>query len=222
MMRRLVLVAVFLFLLAGIAGAVIDEEHRLTSAHWMPTAYTLNKGEILIGIGPLAYGVADKLEVGTNMLLDILQILNISGKYNFVDGRNFALAGNVSFQHFSLLDVNYNALGIGANVSIPINPKFKLHTGASYVYIPDLDIEGEDFKGTSAIGSTIPLDFEYVMDAHNAILGGAAYDITFEGFRVGASYLHSWQKFNLQLGGGFGSFAGYTLFMPTIGIWWRF
>ncbi|MBN2543897.1 hypothetical protein JXI42_13650 [bacterium] len=229
-MRTTVIIILIILFVASSSWGIINDEFKLIGAHAIPTAYTLNKGEVLIGIGPLGYGITDRFQVSTNMLLDIFQVFNADAKMNFIDGR-IGLGGGIGFQHFSLFDVDYNALIFGGFLSVPLSERFKLHTGASFAYIQDFDIDEVEFKGGYEGGTTIPVDFEYNLSEHAALLGGAAYDLTFEYYRVGISYLHSWDRFNLQLGGNIAGGSvidvdtdkedSWTYFLPTIAIFWR-
>ncbi len=218
--------AILLVLLMSIAvmplWGIINDNLRLTSAHAVPTAYTLNQGEVLIGIGPLAYGIHDKFQIGTNMLLDILQVFNADIKLNILDFEAMGLAAGVGFAHFGLFGSNYNSFLFSGLLTIPVSQNLKFHTGGTFAYIPDFDIGDMDFEGGAEAGTTIPLDIEINLSEHSALLGGAAYDLTFEYYRVGVSYLRSWEQFNLQLGGNISGGGAWTYFLPTIGIWWRF
>jgi len=220
MKKCIILITMLAFIVS--LGAIIDENHKLTQAHTIRTAYTLNKGEWIIGIGPLSYGINDNFEVGTDMLADIFMVLNAYGKYSIIDKSKIAVAASGTFIRFSIGNDNFNSIGIGGHVTVPLDEKMKLHTGANISIIPDFKIDDVEYEGGVGAGTEIPLEIEYMFNEHNVLLGGVAYDLTFKSYSVGVSYLLSWTKFNLQLGGSFTGGDGWTYLAPVIGIWWRF
>ncbi len=220
-MKKSRIIILSIFVIAVSAFAIIDEEHRLTNAHNIPTAYTLNEGEILIGIGPLAYGITDNMQVGTNLLADILGVFNANLKYNLIDNSGFGLAGGAGWSYFKLGDDNFNSINLSANASFLLSETFKIHLGANYAIIPDFDLDSTEVTGSAAGGTSVPVNIELNLNEHSAILAGAGYDLSFEAVSFGASYLHSWEKFNLQVGAHYSSGDGWDYIMPVIGLWWR-
>ncbi len=220
-MNRVVSIVILTAVIVVSAFGIIDEDHRLTDAHSIPTAYTLNEGEVLLGIGPLAYGITDNFQIGTNLLADIFGVFNANLKYNLLDKPGFGLAGGAGWAYFKLGDDSFNSINLSANASFPLSEAFKIHLGANYAIIPNFNIDSTEVTGSAAYGTSVPVNIEVNLSKHSAILAGAGYDLSFEAFSVGASYLHSWEKFNLQLGAHYSAGDGWDYVMPVLGLWWR-
>ena len=44
-------------------------DRPITNNAFAPTGYSLHRGEFTVGIGPVAFGVTENVQVGTNVLL---------------------------------------------------------------------------------------------------------------------------------------------------------
>lgn len=221
-MRKTIIMILVVLFCAISAYSIIDDEHRLIQAHTIPTAYTLNEDEFQVGIGPVYYGITEDFQVGTNMLSNILGVFNADAKYNFLDKPGLGLAGGAGWMYFKIADDSYNALLLSLNASFVLKSNLKLHTGGTVALIPDFDLdEDTTYTGGAASGTMVPVELEYNLSEHSAILAGAGYDLSFGAFSAGASYLHSWEKFNLKVGAHYTAGDGWDYITPIIGLWWR-
>ncbi len=154
--------------------AVIDDVQPLTYTTTLPTAYTLRESEVLVGFYTFDFGLTDHLQVGIKPLIIIFGLLNADG----------------------------TALIFSGIISVPVTGWLKLHTGPNYLYLTDGKISPEnDTSGyTLLMSSSIPVGIELLFNEHNAITVDYNYEIDTENESYFASYVHSWDKFNLQLG----------------------
>ena len=90
------------------------KDRNILNVMGMPTAFALNKYEFIMGLGSVFYGISDHLQVGTNLLLFLLQDRNIQIKTSLYATSKYAFATGLSFDHFALKifenDVNYSFL----------------------------------------------------------------------------------------------------------------
>lgn len=224
------LIIVLLFAFTATAFAEVGFEGRpITNNLWMPTGYTLNSGEFLIGLGPIGFGISDNIQVGTNILLFLFQVYNANLKISLIKSADMALAAGVGFHHF-----NWNIEGEGefsptaitpyAVVTFGMGPKTNLHIGGEYyAFTEDFNIDDVDVE-SSVSGSRVYAGIETSMSEKTKFLFEGGYDIDFEGLTFGGAVLFGWEKFRLKLGVSYynpkAADGGFAL--PVIGLWWRF
>lgn len=85
-------------------------EKRKISARYKPlvytgyiggeTAATLNKGEFLVGLSPLFYGISDSLQVGTTPLLALAKIANVNSKFRFYETEDIRLSAQGTLNEY--------------------------------------------------------------------------------------------------------------------------
>ena len=223
--------AIGLIFLVLASSAVADEgfEGRpITNNVWTATGYTLNKGEFIVGLGPIGFGITDNVQVGTNILLYLFQYYNANAKINLTKSPTMALATGMDFGYFNLdvLDVgtSFTSLSPSAAYTRNVGTSTNLHFQVQYSYFSsESDIEDAEVKSTST-GTSVFSGIEYSLSQKTKFLGEVSYDVTFEGFRLGGAVLFGWEKFRLKLGVSYynpeGAGTGFTL--PVIGLWWRF
>jgi hypothetical protein len=228
-MKKLFVVA--LVLLVSGSSAFAEEGFKgrpITNNVWQPTGYTLNKGEFMIGLGSIGFGITDNVQVGTNVLLFLFQYYNANAKISMIKTPTNALAGGIGFGYFNLdvfdVEASFTSLSPYLAYSHNLGGNTNLHLVGQYSYFSsDSDIEDADAEETSE-GTSVFGGVEYSFSHKTKFLGEAGYDITFEGFRLGGAVLFGWEKFRLKLGVGYynpeGVDGGFTL--PVIGLWWRF
>ncbi|MCK5077110.1 MAG: hypothetical protein KAR38_12075 [Calditrichia bacterium] len=195
----------------------------------MPTGYTLNKGEFTIGLGSsIAYGVSDKFQLGSNVLLFLFQIYNVNAKYNFYNQDGLSAAGGVNFSRFDLdvfgNDASFTTIAPFAVLSKDLNEKTRLHISGHYSHFSsDENIEDAEANSSSS-GTSGAIGLEHSISKKTKFLGEGGYDFTFKGVRVGGTFLWGWEHFRLKLGVNYfkpeSSSEGFTF--PHIGIYWRF
>lgn len=88
-MRRAALLVLIAFIAAPAAAEVTRESPLVED-----TGHTLSKGEWKLGITTSSYGITDRLQVDSWLLLD-LAVLNAGLKYKIVDAPNLALSANI-------------------------------------------------------------------------------------------------------------------------------
>ena len=55
----------------------------------MPTGHTLNEGETILGIGPIAHGVSNNVQIGSNVLLLLFRAYNVNAKISVLKTPDF-------------------------------------------------------------------------------------------------------------------------------------
>lgn len=195
----------------------------------MPTAFALKKNEFIIGLGSVYYGISDHLQVGTNLLLFLLQDRNVQIKTNFYTTSKYAFATGLSFDHFALKmfenDVNYSFLSPYGTFSLSTSEKVKLHFSGQYSMY--WNSEEADIKYAEpnwfAQGSNTSIGMEISVSHRTKFVGEFAYDFTYEGTRVGGAILWGWEKLRLKVGLNSYSYESVNnIIVPSFNIWWRF
>jgi len=193
----------------------------------MPTGFTINKGEIIVGIGPIGYGITDKIQIETNLFLFLLQDYNVNLKTSFIKTHKKSFAVGCKLHYFDL-----EVSGVGAKFtsfspytafSTKVSQNTFLHMGGQYSFFsgPE-EIEDATARSTSW-GTSIALGIEHSVSHKTKFLVENGYDFTFNGFRIGGAVLFAWKKFRLKLGVNFfkpKGTGGYVL--PVVSVWWRF
>ncbi len=231
-MKTKLLIALILALLAINANAEDGFEGRpITNNLWCPTAFTLHQSEFSVGLGPLAFGIIDRVQVGTNILLYLLQVSNVNAKVQVYSSDKLAVAAGVEYLHFDLSplvggddDVAFNSIAPFAAISAVIDPKLSLHLSGRYCHFDShADIDEYEAEYTTS-GTMFMAGLEYSLSNRTKFMGDVGYDFSFDGYRFGGGVLFGWEKFRLKLGVNYynpeSASGGYT--MPVIGLWWRF
>jgi opacity protein-like surface antigen len=193
----------------------------------MPTGFTLNQGEFLIGLGPVGYGFSDRFQFSTNILLYMLQVYNGDLRYGLLKSDSLNVAAGVKFDYLNLAAA-HNQTGFLSTspylaLSSKVNDRLILHlSGQLSSFSSDVDLEDdpiwEHLRGTSLIAG-----LEYSVSHRSKILAEAGYDATFRGPRLAGAVLFGWETFRLKLGVTWIRLEGICDFaMPIIGLWWRF
>ncbi|MCU0612986.1 MAG: hypothetical protein MUE60_14515 [Candidatus Eisenbacteria bacterium] len=208
------------------------EGRPITNNLFVPTGYTLHRGEFAIGIGPVAFGISENLQLETNILLWLFQVYNAGAKISLVknDDNAFAVGAGVARLDLDLADgddddgsIEFTAVSPFASLSHRISPSTLLHAGARYSYFSseeDNDIEDVDATAT-AEGTSVFGGIEYSMSNRTKFVADGGYDIDFEGTRFGGGVIFGWTTFRLKLGVSYFT-AGDGFVFPNIGLWWRF
>jgi len=206
----------------GFAGRPITENL------FMQTGNTLHKGEFIIGLGPISYGITEHLQVGTNVLLYLFQYYNINAKYAFINKEDEALAAGVEFGSLSLDvgsndNVSFTAVSPFISYSKSVGEKTRLHLSGNYSYFEsDFDIDDATASASSS-GTSVMAGLEYGVSNRTKFVGDLGYDITFEGVRAGLGVMWAWDAVHLNLGGQYFKPKGTDSFvLPYVGLWWRF
>lgn len=207
-----------------------DERKSITNNIWMPTAYTLDKNEFAIGIGPINLGLTDRIQFESNILLFLFQNYNANFKVNMIQNSNMALAAGLDLNRYNLFilkhdqEFRYNTISPFLVISKMAGENTNFHFSGRF------DLFGSDESGDKMrIGiSTDQLMFmagiEQILSHRTRFLFESGYLVGDPGIQMGIGVLLSWTHFRLKLGVGYfnsqGERNGFTL--PVIGLWWRF
>ena len=99
------------------------------------TAYTLEMGEVKIGVAAVTMGVAPRTQMGTVPLLNALGIYNGSLKVNALRAGPIDLALSGTYHRLSMGDFTGSYIGAGATLSLTVHKNFSIHGGANYTHI---------------------------------------------------------------------------------------
>jgi hypothetical protein len=201
----------------------------ITTNAFAHTGYTLNRGEFLIGLGPIYFGITDNVHAGTNLLLWAFQYYNADVKVAFAETDDHAFGLGVNFGRLSLDfgefgdEVDFTAISPYAAGSIRLGENTMGHIGGQYSRFDaegDRDIDDADASAV-ATGTSFFGGLEHTISNRTKFVADVGYDATFEGARVSGAVLFGWTKFRLKLGiSYFGAGDGFTF--PLVGLWWRF
>ena len=215
-MRLKITLILTLALLNAVPASARFDRRPLTTALTVPTAYTLNEGEVAIGIGPVSYGLTQNIEVGTNLLLLFLGV-NAYGKLSLVEpapGRmGYAVGGG--FFNIDIGDIaSVTGIPVFASATRIIDGLNKLHFNAQVAYLSE-DVSDEATGSVSGTSVTAAIESQRTDMA--ILVGEAGYDLSFRSPILGGGVIFGWESFRLRLGA--------TLLpdvFPVIGLWWRF
>jgi len=216
------LLAILIVSLIAPALADIDEDQPLIYTHTLPTAYTLRENVISIGLMSFDYGLSNRAQFGLNPFLCIFGVLNADVKYKFVDTPHFALAANID-GYYSIIDnADGGAFIFSAIASVPATKWLQFHVGPNYLHLTDEEISpGNDTTGFALLmSSSVPASIELLLNSHNVLVGDVNFELDTDEISYFASYIHSWEHFNAQIG----LVAHRTWDMEPIAfvnIWWR-
>jgi hypothetical protein len=227
-MKRISLVLLLvIFITSGVFSQTGFRGRPITNNISMPTGYTLNQNEFLIGLGPIGFGITNNIQIGTNILLYLFQVYNGNIKISFIKTESMAFAAGFSIKYFNLdvfgAEENFIALSPYVVVSPRIGSKTLLHIGGQYVsFSSDANIDDAEIESTTD-GTRLFLGLEQSISNKTKFLVEGGYDIDFEGFTIGGAVLFGWKSFRLKLGVTIYNPKDFETFtLPIIGLWWRF
>ncbi len=204
----------------------------ITTNAFGQTGYTLHKNEFAIGLGPIAFGIAENVQLETNLLLWAFQVYNIDAKASLMKNDDRALAIGLSAYRLALdlkdsdggNDFGFTALAPYASFSTRLSESTMAHIGGQYAHwtAEDDNTDIDDAEATgSASGTSFFAGIEHNLSNRTKVLLDGGYDATFEGARISGAFLFGWQQFRLKLGLSYFT-AGDGFTFPLIGLWWRF
>ena len=232
-MKKLMITVFLLIFLASTAFAEVGFRGRpITNNLMMPTGYTLNQSEFVVGIGSIGFGITDNIQVGTNLLLFLFQIYNANLKVSLMKSESMAFAAGLEFASFNLDvftddletdEAGFTTISPFVVFSTKMGEKTTLHVAGQYTsWSGDYETDEVDVTSTTS-GTRIYGGIDHNLSIKTKFLAEAGYDIEFEGFFAGGGVLFGWEKFRLKLGVTYYSPEGTDGFtLPNIGIWWRF
>jgi hypothetical protein len=230
MKKLLCVVFLFMFLTSTAFAELGFRGRPITNNLMMPTGYTLNQNEFIVGIGSIGYGITDNIQIGTNILLFLFQVYNVNLKASFIKTEKMAFAAGIELAKFNLdvfVDDDDNAdfttISPFVVLSTKMGEKTTLHVAGVYTaWSGDYETDEVDVTSTTS-GTRVYGGVDHNLSIKTKFLAEAGYDIEFEGFFAGGGVLFGWEKFRLKLGVTYYSPEGSDGFtLPNIGIWWRF
>jgi hypothetical protein len=204
----------------------------ITTNAFGPTGYTLHKDEFSIGLGPIAFGITEDVQIGTNLLFWAFQVYNAELKAAVTKSENGAFAVGLQVYNLSLeledadddgKEFDFLALAPSLSISRRLSGNTMGHLGGQFAYFnaeADADIEDAEASG-STTGTSFFAGFEHSRSNRTKFLVDVGYDTTFEGARISGAVLFGWEKFRLKLGLSYFT-AGDGFTFPIVGLWWRF
>jgi hypothetical protein len=99
------------------------------------TAYTLEFGELKLGLAGIQFGLAPGLQIGTQPVLDLVGIYNGNLKYNFLRAGPVDVAFTYQHLYLPLGDFHATFMGGGALSSVRLAEKWSIHVGGQYGYL---------------------------------------------------------------------------------------
>jgi hypothetical protein len=232
-MRTLALTILLTTLAAGTCLGYEGFDGRpITENAFAETGYTLNKGEFAIGIGPMDFGISDRVQLGTNLLLWIVQYYNADLKVAVKKSDDNALSLGLNFGSLNLdkynedsdsdEEVDFFQISPYVAGSIRVSENTLWHVGGRYSHFEADTVDVDETEVTAtASGTNIYTGIEHTYSNRTKFLADIAYDTTFEGMRVGGAVMFGWSKFRLKLGLSYLT-AEDGFAWPIIGLWWRF
>lgn len=227
MKKMIIFASLLVYLSFSAFGDKGFEGRPITSNITMSTGFTLNKGEFLVGLGPIGFGISDKVQVGTNILLFLLQDYNANLKISFIKTEEKAFALGFKVHSFDL-DVDEEESGFTsfspyAAFSTKVSKNTFLHLGGQYsTFSGPEEIEDAMAIATSR-GTSAYLGIEHSYSHKTKFLAETGYDFTFKGFRIGGAVFWGWKYFRLKLGVNYFKPKWTSGFIfPVISLQWRF
>lgn len=96
------------------------------------TAYTLEWGEVKLGVSNMSIGILPHVQVGTSVPLDVFGIPNVQAKIHATEGGPFDIAAWVEYDALVRTDFDASLLTAGGITSFQLAKPWGLHIGGSY------------------------------------------------------------------------------------------
>ncbi len=177
--------------------------------HLQPSPFTLPAGRLVYGTG-MAYGVADFLQIGTNIVRDISKVYNANLKISLWDHPSFAIALTAGWQHYNYKDIDASNPDLkvsswqpGGVVAFGLLRELALFTGASFditkTNLVTSGIETSGYIQGAQLGSDLAWAYnpKSKKGVGNVLAAGVTYDVTYGIIGFGLS--HHWHGFQLGI-----------------------
>lgn len=120
------------------------------------TAYTLEFGEVKVGLAAITVGVAPRVQLGTVPVENLAGIYNLHGKANLLRIRGFDLAVRGAVHALPLGDFTGTYVDVGGLVSQQLHKRLSVHAGGAYTSMTGRGVP--DFSKASPIVTAITGD----------------------------------------------------------------
>jgi hypothetical protein len=204
------------------------EGRPIVNSVGLPTGYTLDKREVILGLGNVVLGVTDRFQLSTNVLLYLVQLYNGALKYRIHKSETFNLAAGLEFNYLNIEasdeQLKFSSISPFVVASIKASERLNIHLlGRLSEFSSKGDMEDVELEGYLS-GTTLMAGLEYSLSRRMKFLAEAGYDATFNGFHLGSAVLFGWDTFRLKLGVNYFRPEHYHpgVTLPVIGLWWRF
>ena len=97
------------------------------------TAYTLEFGEVKLGVSNITIGILPHVQVGTSVPLDVLGIPNVQAKIHATEGGPFDIAAWGEYDRMVRSDFDATLWTVGGITSFQLAKPWAVHLGGSYV-----------------------------------------------------------------------------------------
>jgi hypothetical protein len=203
------------------------EGRPITTNIVLATGATLNRGEYLVGLGPISYGVSDHLQIGLNPVSFLFQVYNAQAKAALVKSRAFALAAGLDWQSFELnvagAETDFTGLSPFLAVSTRLSSATTLHLyGQTFRFFGNADVKNAAWE-SDVVGTWAGGGFDLSLSRGTKFLAEGGYDFTFDVTRTAAAFLFGGRTIRLKLGLQYfrpGRDDGFT--KVVLALWWRF
>jgi len=193
----------------------------------MATGSTLKQSEFTIGLGSIGFGISDRVQVGTNILLYLFQVYNADLKVALIKTEKLSMSAGLNIDHFNLkvfgVKEGFTSYAPYVAISPEVSETLRMHVGLRLaMFSGNKDIRDSELTATVR-GTSVFTGLEYSLSNKTKFLAEGGYDTTFNGPRLGGAVLFGWKTFRLKLGVQYfkpEDHNGFT--MPLIGLWWRF
>jgi hypothetical protein len=204
------------------------EGRPIVNSVGLPTGYTLDKREVILGLGNVVLGVTDRFQLSTNVLLYLVQLYNGALKYRIHKSETFNLAAGLEFNYLNIEasdeQLKFSSISPFVVASFKASERLNIHLlGRLSEFSSKGDMEDVELEGYLS-GTTLMAGLEYSLSRRMKFLAEAGYDATFNGFHLGSAVLFGWDTFRLKLGVNYFRPEHYHpgVTLPVIGLWWRF
>jgi hypothetical protein len=228
-MKKFIITLVMMILISSQSSAEVGFRGRpIINNLMIPTGYTLNQGEFMLGLGSIGFGLSDNIQVGTNILLFLFQVYNVNGKVSLLKTEisAFSLGCEYAYANWNMDEGkgegDFTMVSPYVAFTTQLDEKVKLHFRGKYaLFSSNADVNDVEPSSTTQ-GTTLSTGIEYSLSHKTKFLTDAGYDFTFDGFRIGGGFLFGWERFRLKLGVNLFSVGTSTFTFPVIGFRWRF
>jgi len=99
------------------------------------TAYTLEWGEVQVGLGAIHAGILPRVQVGTSPVLNVIGVQNGNIKVNALHTKPVDISANATHYRYPIGDFTGAYSGFGGTVSVRPTPAWSVHIGSQYVLL---------------------------------------------------------------------------------------
>lgn len=211
-------VLILLFILP-IFAEVGFKGRPITNVIMMQSGYTLNKGEFIYGIGLIEYGLSDRWQIGTDILLTFMgKYYNVMGKMTISQSENMAFAAALGLNYDG--DSQRFIVTPLVSYSRTISPDVGLHFAGQFRIAQDKNLEMEE--GIPDFMAYFSTAVDYNVSTITKLLTETGYDFVNKGYYVSGGVLFGWEDLRVKLGIGYYHPEPYYMGTLPYGLWFRF